>query len=81
MSKAGRLGSEDDFRAAVPDADRATGILYVDFNSKWRDSLIHLATGAEKDQADANTAPLRSLGLSTWQDGTVTHALLKVATD
>lgn len=81
LLKAGRLGSEDDFRAAVPDADRATGILYVDFNSKWRDSLIHLATGAEKDQADANTAPLRSLGLSTWQDGTVTHALLKVATD
>jgi hypothetical protein len=81
LLKAGRLGSEDDFRSAVPDADRATGILYVDFNSKWRDSLIHLAAGDELDQADANTAPLRSLGLSTWQDGEVSHALLKIATD
>jgi len=78
---AGSLGSKDGFRSAVPDADRATGVLYVDFDSTWRDALIHLADGADRDEADANTAPLRSLGLSTWQDGKVSHALLKLATD
>jgi hypothetical protein len=29
----------------------------------------------------ANTEPLRSLGFSAWQDGTVTHTLLKITTD
>jgi hypothetical protein len=81
LLSAGKLGSDEGFRRAVPDAERATGILYVDFNSTWRDSLIGLATGDEKDQAEANTAPLGSLGLSTWQDGDVSHALIKLATD
>jgi hypothetical protein len=78
---AGDLGSKDGFRSAVPDVDRATGLLYVDFDSTWRDALTHLAEGDERDEADTNTAPLRSLGLSTWQDGKVSHALLKLATD
>jgi hypothetical protein len=78
---AGRLGSVDNFRSAVPDADRATGILYVDFDSKWRDSLIAMAEGGDTEEADANTAPLTALGLSTWQDGTVSHGLLRLGTD
>jgi hypothetical protein len=78
---AGDLGSKDGFRSAVPDVDRATGLLYVDFDSQWRDALTHLAEGDDRGEAETNTAPLRSLGLSTWQDGKVSHALLKLATD
>jgi hypothetical protein len=81
---AGRLGSQDNFRNAVPDADRTTGVLYLNFDSKWRDSLISLATEEEAGsaaEADANTAPLRSLGISAWQDGEVSHALVKLSTD
>jgi hypothetical protein len=81
---AGRLGAQDNFRSAVPDADRTTGVLYLDFDSKWRDSLVRLATeddSASGAEADANTAPLRSLGVSTWQDGEVSHALVKLSTD
>jgi hypothetical protein len=81
LLSAGSLGSKDGFRSAVPDADRATGVLYVDFDSTWRDALVHLADGADRDEAEANTAPLRSLGLTTWQDGKVSHALLKLGTD
>ena len=85
LLKSGGLGSGDGFRSAVPDADKANGILYLDFNSPWRDSLIQMVTGEEGDgagaEADANTEPLRSFGLSSWEDGDVTHALLKISTD
>jgi hypothetical protein len=81
----GKLGSAGQFRNAVPEADKANGILYLDFDSAWREALVQLVTGEEGDsagaEADANTKPLRSLGLSSWTDGDVSHALLKIATD
>jgi hypothetical protein len=85
LLKSGGLGSDDGFRSAVPNADKATGILYLDFDSPWRDSLIQVVTGDEGDdvgaEIDANTDPLRSFAMSSWDDGDVTHALLKLATD
>lgn len=81
----GRLAAQDDFRNAVPEAERASGIFYLDFDSAWRDALTDLVSGEAGDTAggefDANSRPLRSLGLSTWEDGDVTHALLKVSVD
>ena len=81
LLKSGGLASDDGFRSAVPDADRSTGILYIDFDSPWRDSLVEMAGVDERVEADENTEPLRSLGLSAWEDGDVSHALLKIATD
>jgi hypothetical protein len=85
LLKSGSLRSTRSYRDAVPDADRAGGILYLDFDSKWRQLVVDAvtedegrATGAE---LDANLAPLRSLGVSSWQDGGVSHALVKLATD
>jgi hypothetical protein len=85
LLKNGSLGSADDFRDAVPHADEASAILFLDFDSKWRDAL---AAALDNDQDpgrfadfDANTRPLRSLGVSSWQDGDVTHALVKVTTN
>jgi hypothetical protein len=81
----GDLGEQDNFRDAVPDADRAQSILYLDFDSTWRNLVVDAVTqeegAASGDELDANTKPLRSLGLSAWADGDVTHALLKLTTN
>jgi hypothetical protein len=85
LLKDGDLGSKGAFRDAVPDADKASAVLYVDFDSSWRTLLVDAATDGEGSRSAselrANTEPLRSLGLSAWQDGAVTHGLLKVTTD
>jgi len=82
LLQGGKLGTDDGFRAAVPNAARSTGILFVDFDSAWRDSLVAMAggEGPHGEELAANSKPLRSLGLSSWRDGDVTHGLLKVAT-
>jgi hypothetical protein len=81
----GSLGSADRYRSAVPDADKASGVLYLDFDSKWRNAITDLVAGEDGDDAgrtfDENTKPLKSVGISSWNDGGVTHTLLKLATD
>ncbi|HEY0902445.1 MAG TPA: hypothetical protein VGE14_01000 [Marmoricola sp.] len=81
----GDLSSDDGFRSAVPEADRANGVVYVDFDSRWRDALLDVIRSEEGDdagtEAEENTAPLKSLGLSSWLDGDVSHVLVKVSTD
>jgi hypothetical protein len=84
LLKTGDLGSSGNFKAAVPDADRALAIVYVDFDTPWRDTLIDLIgddSSSDAQEFDANTKPLRSLGISSWVDDGVTHALVKVATN
>lgn len=85
LLKKGDLGSKSGFRDAVPEASKASAVLYVDFNSSWRDLLVQAATdgegGRNASELQDNTEPLRSLGLSAWQDGAVTHGLLKITTD
>jgi hypothetical protein len=85
LLKSGSLGSEDAYRDAVPKADDAAGIFYVDFDSAWRKAVVDAVSQEEGrssgDELDANLAPLRSLGVSSWQDGDVSHALVKLATD
>lgn len=85
LLKSGKLASDDGYRSAVPNADKSAGILYIDFDSPWRDSLVDMVRAEEGEdagtEADENTEPLRALGLSSWEDGDVSHALLKIATD
>jgi hypothetical protein len=84
LLKAGKLGTRAGFRDAVPQAEKAVAVLYVDFDSPWRDAVARELTsegGRSAAEFDENTKPLRSLGLSSWQDGDAFHALLKVTTD
>jgi hypothetical protein len=84
LLKKGGLGSLAGFRDVVPEADRAAAVLYVDFDSPWRDALARELTsegGRSAAEFDENTVPLRSLGASSWQDGDTFHGLLKVTTD
>lgn len=80
----GDLGEQERFLDAVPEADTASGVLYLDFESSLRDALVQLIEGEGGSEAGAvaeNTDPLRSLGLSTWADDEGTHFLLKITTD
>ncbi|MFL6024853.1 MAG: DUF3352 domain-containing protein [Marmoricola sp.] len=86
LSKVGTLGRSRNFTDAVPDAGRTTAIAYLDFDSSWRETLLRFAgddgaSASGVQEADANTKPLKSLGISSWLDGDVSHALVKLATD
>ena len=69
----------------MPEADKASGVLYLDFDSKWRDAIADIVAGEAGDESgrtfDENTKPLKSLGISSWNDSGVTHTLVKLATN
>lgn len=72
------LGELDAFRSVVPEAERATGALFVNFDAGngWLDAL------ADGDaEAAANLKPLDALGVSTWREDDVQHGLLRLTTD
>ncbi len=74
----GNLGELDAFRSVVPEADRASGALFVNFDAGdgWLDSL------ADGDaEAAANLKPLDALGVSTWREDDVQHGLFRLTTD
>lgn len=77
----GDLGSEDGFRDVVPEARKASQVVYLDFDSPWREFLTDLVAEEDGGEADDNTRPLKSFGISSWQDGEVSHQLVKVTTD
>lgn len=75
---AGTLGDLDAFTSVVPEADRASGALFVNFDAGegWLDSL------ADGDaEAAANLAPLDALGISAWSESGVQHGLFRLTTD
>jgi hypothetical protein len=78
----GDLGGGTAFRAVVPEADRATGSLYVDFDAGdgWAEQLADVVSG-EDAEVRSNIAPLDALGVSGWSEGDVQHGLLRLTTD
>ena len=74
----GTLRDLDAFQDVVPEADRAAGALFVNFDAGdgWLDAL---ADGDK--EAAANLAPLDALGMSSWRDGDVQHGLVRLTTD
>jgi hypothetical protein len=80
----GELGSEDRFTEAVPAAEKASSVLYVDFNSDWTDAIVRsyeADTGADGKEIEENLEPLGALGISSWRDGENSRILLKLTTD
>jgi hypothetical protein len=73
----GRLGDSEVYRNVVRESDRAAGVLFVDFDAAgWLDSLA-----SDDPELATNLKPLQGLGVSTWVDGGVSHAVLRVTTD
>ncbi len=83
LTKKGALGDVAAFSDVVPEADRATGVLYVNFDAGdgWAEQLADLVSGGNAEVRQ-NIAPLDALGVSAWEDGDkVQHALLRLTTD
>ena len=82
LLKKGNLSSVAAFDAVVPQADRATGSLYVNFDAGdgWAEQLADTLSDGDAE-ARSNIAPLDALGLSGWSDGDVEHGLLRLTTD
>lgn len=78
----GGLGSLVSFQDVVPNADRASGVLYLNFDAGagWADQLADLVSDGDP-KVKSNIAPLDALGISSWQDGDVQHGLLRLTTD
>ncbi len=89
LAAGGSLGDEESFKGVVPNADDATGALYVNFDagSGWAEEFANdmswATTDGEKSDssARANVAPLDALGASTWSDGDIQRGLFRLTTD
>lgn len=75
----GGLGDEAAFEKVVPEADRAAGVFYVNFDAG--DWLTRLAAFDTSGEAERNLAPLEAFGASSWVEDGGAHALVKLTTE
>lgn len=87
LAGAGGLGETANFRAVVPEADRAGGVVYVDFaaGDAW---VERLATELDPrvpdgtaEEVHRNMEALDALGFSGWDEGEVSRGLFRLTTD
>lgn len=77
LLKDGGLGDTEAFRDVIPEADKSSVALFVNFDAgNW---LANLAQGDA--EAEANLQPLKGLGMSSWIDGDTSHFLLRLTTE
>lgn len=81
LEKSSGLGKSEPFTSVVPHGADASTVFYVNFNSRWIDTFTSTMTGSQKSEFTANLSPLRAFGFSTWQDGSTSHAMVKLTTD
>jgi hypothetical protein len=74
----GGLGDSDTFKDVIREAEQAGAVFYVDFDA-GDDWLVEMS--GDDEDAKANLAPLSAVGGSTWTEGDVTHAVLRLTTD
>lgn len=73
----GGLGDTVAFADAVPQADDASMVAFVDFDAGgWLDQVA-----ASDPAVGDDLEPLRSLGMSAWVDGDTTHVVFRLTTD
>ena len=78
----GGLGDDETFAGVMPEADRISGGVYVNFGAEdWATRLAEQLGNGDPEVA-ANVAPLDALGLSSWlDDEDVQHGLFRLSTD
>ncbi|MFC5730036.1 MULTISPECIES: hypothetical protein [Nocardioides] len=70
------LGDSDRFERAVPDADGATTVIFIDFDAgNWLVGLM------DDDRDRADVEPLDTLGFTVTEDGDEQHVLVRVTLD
>lgn len=82
----GTLGDQALFRAVLPEADRAAGALFVNFDAddawvQWLVAGLSPAVGAESGpRITENMTALEALGVSSWTDGDVQRGRFTLTT-
>jgi hypothetical protein len=74
----GTLGNTAAFRSVIPEAQRASMVLYVNIDDL--EHAISQASGGDPSVTD-NVAPLQAVGFSSWNDGQVAHTSLQISTN
>jgi hypothetical protein len=78
----GDLADDDGFKDAVPHAEDAQMIAYVDFDGSWGRAILKAVRedgGSDSREVADNLAALRALGISAWTEGDVSHGLLRIS--
>ena len=77
----GDLGDSAAFREVVPEAGRASGVFFVDFDAGgWSERLADLGSDGDASVRE-NVKPLDALGVSSWEDDdAVQHSMLRLTT-
>ncbi|HSV39087.1 MAG TPA: DUF3352 domain-containing protein [Nocardioidaceae bacterium] len=78
----GDLGSDETFRDAVPEAEKARFAFFVDFNAAddWLVRFAGSMTDGDKEFVE-NVRPLGAFGVSGWLEGDTGHLVLRLSTD
>jgi hypothetical protein len=74
----GNLGDTEVFKDVVREADKASFLMFVNFDA-GDDWLANLAGG--DPEAKENLAPLQGFGISAWQEDDAAHAVMRLTTD
>jgi len=74
----GTLGDSAVFNDVVREADKAGALVYVNFQAG--DGWLTKLAGGDQKTAD-NLKPLEGLGISAWNDGDTSHAVLRLTTN
>ena len=78
----GTLSDDAGFKDAVPHADDAQMVGYVDFDGEWGQAVLKTIReegGSDDKEVADNLAVLRALGISAWTDGDVSHGLVRLS--
>jgi len=74
----GTLGDSAVYNDVVREADKAGALVYVNFQAG--DGWLTKLAGGDQKTAD-NLKPLEGLGISAWNDGDTSHAVLRLTTN
>ena len=79
LTKDGGLGDTDKFQTAVPDAESAAAVVYLDFDSVQSQILDAVRQGGGSQRLIGNLEPLSSIGVSSHiRDDGVVDAVLRI---
>jgi len=77
----GGLGDTGTFKDVIANADKASSIIYLDFDADNNWLVEALKTAEAPDEVVDNIEPLAAFGASSWLDGDVSHAVIRLTTD
>ncbi|MEO9324649.1 hypothetical protein ABFT23_14240 [Nocardioides sp. C4-1] len=76
----GRLGDSENYRDVVRESEKASQVIFVDFNQG--DWLARAFAADDGDpELEANVQHLKALGISSWTEDDVAHGVLRVTVD